>query len=487
MYIGIDLGTSGVKLLLLSEKGEVKRTVVRKYETIMPKPLWTEQDPNQWFEQTMDGLIELVKGYEEKIRAISFSGQMHGMVLLDREDQVIRHAILWNDQRTHFEVETLNQQIGFEKIIEETGNIAVTGLTAPKVLWVYHNEFENFKRISKVMLPKDYLVYKLSGIYATDVSDVSGTLYYDVKNKRYSKVMMDAIHLDVAQMPPVFESSAVIGDLKEEIKDLLKIKHHVKIIIGGGDQALGAIGVGVVHDGETSLSLGTSGVVLTAMDQFHVDFESQMQAYSHANGKYLMMGVTLNAAGALNWWNDKIFQTNDFDKIFQNAARIHIEDTLYFLPYLSGERAPINDPFAQGVLLGIRQEHKKENIDLAVIEGISFNLKQIFENIKSKGVVTDKIKITGGGAKNDVWVQMLADILDTKVQTILIEEGPALGAGILAMVGDGLYPDVSSACHVVVRISQTFIPKPDKALSYRKKYQKYISIYPIVKQLFVNS
>ncbi len=484
MYIGIDLGTSSVKALLLSSEGQVIKTVSEKYDVLMPKPSWREQDPQDWYKQTLIALKKIVNGFENKIKAISFSGQMHGLVILDKNDNVIRNALLWNDQRTTLEVQRLESEIGFEKILEQTGNIVVTGLTAPKILWVYNNEPENFQKIAKIMLPKDYLAYKLSGVFATDISDVSGTAYYDVANKRYSQVMLRALHITEDQLPAVYESSHQIGLLNEELKKELKIPHDVKIIIGGGDQAVGAIGVGVVLDGDTSISLGTSGVVFKASNIFRIDHDSYMQSYLHANGKYHMIGVTLNTTGVLNWWNQKISNVFDYNAFFKKALEANYQDNLYFLPYLSGERFPVNDPKAQGVFVGLRQEHTKTNLDLAVIEGISFNIKQIFEAVQKIGVKTTSIKVTGGGAKSDYWVQLLADILNIKISTILVEEGPALGAAILAMVGDGLYLSVDEACQKIVKIKKEFFPNQRKVTSFQKKYQGYLKIYPIVKNLF---
>lgn len=484
MYLGIDLGTSGVKILLLTKEGKVLKTVTKGYELLIPKPGWTEQDPNAWFEQTIHGLVEIVQGYESEIKAISFSGQMHGMVLLDNNNNVIRNAILWNDQRTIKEVDYLNNEIGKEKLIEETGNIAITGLTAPKILWVKNNEPENFKQIDKIMLPKDYLAFKLSSVFATDYSDASGTLYLDVKRKEYSTYMLDVLGIKESNLPKLFESYDVIGNLNEEIRNLLDIKQNVKIVIGGSDQSVGAIGVGIVDEGKINISLGTSGVVFTAMNEFKDDKETNMQVYAHGNNNYHMMGVMLNAAGALKWWMEGIFQNKDYDAYFNEIVDLPVEDNLYFLPYLSGERAPVNNPKARGMFTGLRIEHKKANMDLAVVEGISFNLKMIYENIAKKGVDVKSSRVTGGGAKSEVWVQMLANIFNMELETIVIEEGPALGAAILAMVGDGLYPNLTSACEQIIKTKKIFRPNHEKTKLYEDKYQNYKLVYPAVKDVF---
>ncbi|WP_162140273.1 xylulokinase [Haploplasma axanthum] len=478
MYIGIDLGTSGVKILLLSGDNKVVKTVTKGYDLLIPKPEWTEQNPLDWYNQTIVGLKEIIKGYEKDLKAISFSGQMHGMVLLDKNDKVIRNALLWNDQRTIKEVEYLNEVIGKERLIKETGNIALTGLTAPKVLWVKNNEEENYKRIDKVMLPKDYLIYRLSGIFASDTSDTSGTLYYDVENKKYSKYMLDVLGLKENNFPKIFESYEVVGYLTEEVKVQLGVKNDVKIVAGGGDQAVGAVGVGAVYNGMCNISLGTSGVVFSPMEKFASDQKTYLQSYVHSNGKYMMMGVMLNAAGALKWWNEGIFNNYNYENIFDKISKTSSDDDLFFLPYLTGERAPINDPYARGAFVGLRLEHKKEHLDRAVVEGITFNLKAIFEIIKTKNKDLKNVRITGGGAKSPIWGQMIADILNTSVETILVEEGPALGAAILAMVADGKYETVEDACNEIIEVKHIFKPNSKEVLIYEKKYNEYMKVYP---------
>lgn len=482
MYIGIDLGTSGVKTLLLTSDGNVIKSVSKSYELLVPRPFWTEQNPNDWFNQTIKALKELVVGYENKIKAISFSGQMHGLVLLDENDNVVRNALLWNDQRTVEEVNYLTNVIGNEKLMEETGNIALTGLTAPKVLWVYNNEPNNFKKIAKVMLPKDYLIYKLSGVFASDVSDLSGTLYFNPDKKEYSEYILDVIHLKKSQLPKIFESYQIVGNLKEEIKTILKLNNDVKIVAGGGDQAVGAIGVGVVNDSECNISLGTSGVVFTASNTFKKDID--LQSYAHANGKYHMMGVMLNAAGSLKWWLESVNGEENYNEVFEKIEKSNIDNDLYFLPYLTGERAPINDPKAKGLFFGLRIEHRRPDFDRAIVEGITFNLKSIFEVIKNKGINIKKSRVTGGGAKNRVWAQMLADILNVEIETINIEEGPALGAAILAMVADGAYKSIDEACKAVIKPKEVYYPNVNHVKIYEEKYNRFIKIYPSVKDIF---
>jgi len=484
MYIGVDLGTSSVKLILVTTEGVVKRSVTKAYDLLIPKAMWTEQNPYDWYEQTIEGLKELIEGVENDILAISFSGQMHGLVILDENDQVLRNAILWNDQRTIEEVSYLNEKIGVTKLLELTGNIALTGLTAPKLLWVKNHEPEIFNKISKIMLPKDYLAYKLSGVFATDVSDVSGTLYFDVKHKTYSLEMLEILGIKQSQLPKVHESYEKIGKLKQSLKTQLGIKNDIDIIIGGGDQACGAVGIGTVKSGSASVSLGTSGVVFVASKTFKSDPKSFLQSYAHANGKYHVMGVTLNAAGSLNWWSEKIFKNYNYKDFFNKLNLTPINDSLYFLPYLTGERAPINDPQATGLFFGLRVHHRKEHMDRAVIEGVSYSLRQVFEQIKALGINITQLSITGGGAKSPIWLQMIANIFNVEVKTIKIEEGPALGAAILAMVGHGTFRNVEEACDHIIETHEIYHPNEEQVLLYNEKYLKYTKLYPTVKNLY---
>ena len=485
MYIGIDLGTSSVKLLLTSKLGKVIKTVSRKYPLIFPFESWSEQNPNEWYEKTIDGLQELVKGFENEIKGISFSGQMHGMVLLDESDSVIRNAILWNDQRTTKEVDYLNDVIGKDNLMKYTGNIALTGLTIPKVLWVKANEPENFKRIAKVMLPKDYLIYKLTGLFTSDVSDTSGTLYYDVKNKKYSKEMLEIMGLDESCFPNVIESYETVGLLKQEIKQLLDIKQDVNVIAGGGDQAVGAVGLGIVNNNQASISLGTSGVIFVAAEHFTPDNISHLQSYAHANGKYHIMGVMLSAAGAMEWFNSNIIGDEDYDQLFKEIEQIDAKQELYFLPYLMGERSPINDPFAKGAFIGLSMAHTKYDLARSIIEGVTFALKDTLELIRSLGINVENIRITGGGAKSDFWCQLIANIMNVTVTTITTDEGPALGAAILAMVGCGEYETVEKACDSIIKTNNTFVSNPILYEIYQQKYAKFTQIYPSVKHLFL--
>lgn len=484
MYIGIDLGTSGVKTSLVDKEGNLIASETETYELLMPKPLWTEQKPDDWYEAVLRALKKLVKGHEGEISAISFSGQMHGLVILDENDSVIRPAILWNDQRTIAETAFINAEIGIPRLLQETGNIALTGFTAPKILWVRNHEPENFRRIRKIMLPKDYLVFRLSGVFASDVSDISGTLLFDVKKKKYSRLMLDFLGIDEDKLPKVLESWEIAGLLKEKVAKELGISRPVKVVVGGGDQAIGAVGTGSVRNGDISISLGTSGVVFVASDHYAVDEVNFLHSFAHANGRYHLMGVTLAAAGSLKWWRDSFRPQKSYDELFDELARTDVKDTLYYLPYISGERSPINNPLAKGTFSGFTTAHGLEHFSRAVVEGVVFSLRHCYEAVKKLDISSKQIRITGGGAKSDIWCQMIADVFNIAVQRPIITEGSSYGAAIMAMVGDGRFTDVFEACAKVVKVEKEFLPNSENVEIYEYKYQNYLSLYENIKPFF---
>ncbi len=483
MYIGIDLGTSSVKAILMQKNGEIVKTVSADYPLLMPKPKFSEQNPSDWFAMT-DSVLEKLLVDVDTVDGISFSGQMHGLVLLDSNDEVIRPAILWNDQRTESECDYLNNEIGKDFLIANTGNIALTGFTAPKVLWVKNNEPENFKKISKIMLPKDYISYKLSGSFASDVSDSSGTLYFDCQNKCWSKNMLELLGITESQLPKVYESYEVVGELKPELVAKYKLKNVPKIIIGGGDQAVGAIGTGTVNDGSCSLALGTSGVMFVATDNCFVDKEFGMHSFAHANGGYHLMSVMLNAAGSVAWYFEKVLKRNDFAKITEDIQNIEIDNGLFFLPYLTGERTPINDPNAKGAFIGLQFMHDEATMFRAVLEGVAFAFRDSYEILKDLGVNINRMRVTGGGAANATWVQIIANVLNVDIDYINTTEGGALGACILASVGCGQFANTSEACDEFIKVTKTISPVSEDVVLYDKKYNKFREIYPTIKSLF---
>lgn len=484
LYIGVDLGTSSVKLLLMDEAGDIKSIVTREYPLFFPKPGWSEQNPEDWYTALVDGIKELTRDCDKsKVEGISFSGQMHGMVILDENDNVIRPAILWNDGRTQAECDYLNKEIGREKISSYTANMALTGFTAPKILWVKKHEPENFDKIKKVMLPKDYIAYKLSGVHCTDVSDASGMLLFDVKNKRWSQEMLDLCGLKTNQMAKVFESFEVVGTIKATEAETLGLPKTVKIIAGGGDQAVAAVGTGTVGEGKCSVSLGTSGVVFISTKEFAVDENNSLHAFCHADGKYHFMGVMLSAAASNKWWMDEIIGTKEYAKEQKAITKLG-ENNVYFLPYLMGERTPHNNPNARGTFIGMTMDTTRTDMTQAVLEGVAFALRDSFEITKSLGVDIERIRINGGGAKSPLWCKIIADVLNVKVDKINSEEGPALGAAILASVGCGKYASVEEATSKLIKVIETTDQDPVEVELYDKKYQVFKQLYPSLKEMF---
>ncbi|MCI8599702.1 MAG: xylulokinase [Lachnospiraceae bacterium] len=484
LYIGIDLGTSAVKLLLMDEVGKIQKIVSREYPLYYPKPGWSEQDPADWYTQTLEGLRELLSDCDKsQVAGISFGGQMHGLVILNHEDQVIRPAILWNDGRTARETDYLNQEIGKVKLSQYTANIAFAGFTAPKILWIKNQEPENFACIEKIMLPKDYLAYRLSGTFCTDVSDASGTLLFDVKNKCWSKEMMEICGVKETQLPKIFESYEVVGTLRPKLAAELGLSENVKIAAGAGDNAAAAVGTGTVGDGSCNISLGTSGTIFISSKNFGVDENNALHSFAHADGYYHLMGCMLSAASCNKWWMDEILRTKDYVGE-QTEIKELGKNKVFFLPYLMGERSPHNNPNARGTFMGMTMDTTREDMTQAVLEGVAFALRDSFEVAKALGSHIARTKICGGGAKSPLWRQMIADIFNIKVDIPESEEGPAMGGAMLAAVACGEYESVEEAAWKIVKIVHTVEPIPENAARYEKQYQKFRQIYPAVKELF---
>lgn len=484
LFIGVDLGTSAVKLLLMDENGKIKKTVSREYPLYFPHPGWSEQKPEDWYIQSMDGLKELLKDEKkEEVAGISFGGQMHGLVLLDENDEVIRPALLWNDGRTYEECDYLNNVIGKDKLSEYTANISFTGFTAPKILWVKNKEPENFARIKKIMLPKDYLAYRLSGVHCTDVSDASGMLLFDVKNRTWSKEMCEICSVKPEWLAKVYESYEVVGTLKKEVAEELGIPAAVKVIAGAGDNAAAAVGTGTVGDGRCNISLGTSGTIFISSRKFGVDKNNALHSFDHADGTYHLMGCMLSAASCNKWWMDEILKTKEYAKEQEGIDRLG-ENHVFFLPYLMGERSPHNNPNARGTFTGITMDTTREDMTQAVLEGVAFALRDSLEVAKSLGIPITRTKICGGGAKSPLWCKMIANILNLKVDKIESEEGPALGAAMLAAVGCGVYGSVEEIAEKMVKVVDTIEPDPSIAAKYDEKYAQFKQIYPALKPVF---
>lgn len=484
LYIGVDLGTSAVKLLLMDEKGEIKKIVSREYPLYFPHPGWSEQKPEDWFEQAMDGIKELTAECDkENVAGISFGGQMHGLVALDENDEVIRPAILWNDGRTGEETDYLNQVIGKEKLSEYTANIAFAGFTAPKILWMKKHEPDNFAKIKKIMLPKDYLAYKLSGSFSTDVSDASGMLLMDVKNRCWSKEMLDICGITEEMLPKLYESFEVVGTLKRKIAEALGLSADVKVIAGAGDNAAAAVGTGTVGEGMCNISLGTSGTIFISSKKFGVDEHNALHSFAHADGHYHLMGCMLSAASCNKWWNEEILKTKDFAAEQSRITKLG-ENQVFYLPYLMGERSPHNNPDARAMFIGMSMDTTREDMTQAVLEGVAFGLRDSLEVARSLGIQMERTKICGGGAKSPLWKKIIANVMNMKVDVIESEEGPALGGAMLAAVGCGEYEDVETIAKKLVKVIDTVEPEEELVAKYEERYQKFRKIYPTVKELF---
>ena len=484
LYIGVDLGTSAVKLLMMDSEGKIQKIVSKEYPLYFPHPGWSEQKPEDWFEKSMEGIKELTAECDKsQVAGISFGGQMHGLVALDKDDNVIRPAILWNDGRTGEETDYLNQVIGKEKLSLYTANIAFAGFTAPKILWMKKHEPENFAKISKIMLPKDYLAYKLSGSFCSDVSDASGMLLMDVKNRCWSKEMIEICGITEEQLPKLYESYEVVGTLKPEIAQELGLSADVKVIAGAGDNAAAAVGTGTVGDGMCNISLGTSGTIFISSKNFGVDEHNALHSFAHADGNYHLMGCMLSAASCNKWWNEEILKTTDFAAEQAGIQKLG-ENQVFYLPYLMGERSPHNDPDARATFIGMTMDTTREDMTQAVLEGVSFGLRDSLEVARSLGLKIERTKICGGGAKSPLWKKMIANIMNMKVDVIESEEGPALGGAMLAAVGCGEYPDVETIAAKMVKVVDTVEPDPGLVAKYEERYQKFRKIYPTVKGLF---
>ncbi|HIU75548.1 MAG TPA: xylulokinase, partial [Candidatus Pelethocola excrementipullorum] len=407
-YIGVDLGTSAVKLLLMEGSGEIKNIVSKEYPLFFPHPGWSEQKPEDWWSAVMEGLKELTADVDKSlIGGISFGGQMHGLVTLDQDDNVIRPAILWNDGRTQKQTDYLNQVIGKDKLSQYTANIAFAGFTAPKILWMEEEEPENFGKIAKIMLPKDYIAYKLSGVHCTDYSDASGMLLLDVQHKCWSKEMIEICHIKEEMLPKLFESYDTVGTIKPELAAELGFPETVKIVAGAGDNAAAAVGTGTVGDGKCNISLGTSGTIFISSKNFGVDEFNGLHSFDHADGYYHLMGCMLSAASCNKWWMDDIVGTKEYGEEQKKIGELG-DNHVFFLPYLMGERSPHNNPNARGTFIGMTMDTTRADMTQAVLEGVAFAIRDSFEIAKSLGIKIERTKICGGGAKSPLWKKIIA-------------------------------------------------------------------------------
>ena len=486
LYIGIDLGTSACKLLLADEAGQVRNAVTKEYPLSFPYPGWSEQEPAHWWAAVLGGVPELLVGFDARsVKGIGIGGQMHGLVALDGADQVLRPAILWNDGRTAKEVDYLNNVVGRENLSKLTANIAFAGFTAPKLLWMRSNEPDLYKKIEKLMLPKDYLVYRLTGIHATDYSDASGMLLLDVEHKCWSKEMCEICGVTEKQLPKLYESWEPVGTLLPEVAKAVGLPESIVVCAGAGDNAAAAVGTGTVGAGGCNISLGTSGTIFISSDKFGVDPNNALHSFAHADGGYHLMGCMLSAASCNKWWQDEIIGATDYQA---EQARITPEklgkNHVYFLPYLMGERSPINDTNARGCFIGMTMDTTRADMLQAVLEGVAFAIRDSFEVAKSLGVNIPRSNICGGGSKSPLWKTMLANILGIPLDMVSTEQGPGYGGAILAMVAAGEFASVQEACSALISVADTVEPDPQLAALYEERYQQFKQIYPACKALF---
>jgi len=488
--IGLDVGTSGVKAVLARPDGVILESTTEAYPLLTPKPGWTEQEPEAWWAASSKALKTLVAKAPGRIHGIGLTGQMHGAVFLDADGEVIRPALLWNDQRTAAECIEIEDRVGSARLREITGNPALTGFQAPKILWLRNHEPAAYARLRHVLLPKDFVRFRLTGSFATDASDAAGTLLLDLKERDWSPDILGALDIDADWLPKVHEGPDVTGTISSAGSAATGLEEGLPVVAGGGDNAAAAVGSGVVGAGSGFVSLGTSGVVFVATDHPTIDPEGRLHAFCHAvPGRYHLMAVILAAGGSLSWYRDNLAKLSAdqsgeaYDQIFSRAAAVEPgADDLFYLPYLAGERTPHMDPFARGAFAGLTLAHDDRHMARAVIEGVSFALNDGLALIRALGIAPKTLYAVGGGAKSATWRNWLSAILDTNLQRLEAEEGPAMGASLLAMVGSGVYGDVDEAVASAVR-EKGELDRPDKSLvdRYRFIYQRYTRLYPALK------
>jgi len=489
-FLGIDVSTTNSKALLIEEGGQVIAAASSPHTLQTPKPLWSEQDPHEWWEAVSTSIRSVLeKGGLDGggIAAVGLTGQMHGLVLLDAAGNVLRPAILWNDQRTQKQCDEIHERIGKGKFIQITGNVALPGFTAPKILWVKENEPDVYAKAKQVLLPKDYIRYKLTGEYAMDKADGSGTVLFDLKSRDWSREVLDALEINASWMPHTFEGPEFTGRLTEEAASITGLKAGTPVAAGGGDQAAQAVGVGAVEPGIVALTVGTSGVVFAPTPSALIEPEGRLHAFCHAlPGMWHFMGVMLSAAGSLQWYHDTLASEMSFDELLKEAESVPAgSEGLQFLPYLSGERTPHPDPLARGAFLGLTLRHGRPHMTRAVLEGVSFGLKDSFRLIQNAGLGSiTQVRASGGGIKSALWRQVLASVLEAELVTVNTTEGAAYGAALLAGVGSGAWSDVLSACKTVIKVTGRTLPDPAQVEAYQRSYALYRELYPALKSSF---
>ncbi len=490
--LGIDVSTTGAKALLIDNEGRVVSSATTPLELSTPHPLWSEQRPEDWWQATVNSIRQALGEAHltgDDIAAVGLTGQMHGLVLLDSQGSVLRPAILWNDQRCGEECDQIRARVGRERLIQITGNEALTGFTAPKILWVEKHEPDIYARAKHVLLPKDYIRFRLTATLAMDKADGSGTMLFDLKERSWSTEILHALNISPDWLPPTFEGPEVTGEITREAAATTGLRAGTPVVAGGGDQAAQGVGVGAVEPGIVALTLGTSGVVFAATKSPLVEPLGRLHAFCHAlPNRWHLMGVMLSAAGSLQWYRDFLARETSFDDLVGEASRIPAgSEGLLFLPYLSGERTPHPDPLARGAWVGLTVRHRRGHLTRAVLEGVGFGLKDSFSLMQGVGLGSiEQVRVSGGGAKSLLWRQILADLLQAELVTVNTTEGAAYGAALLAGVASGKWSNVESACRETIKITGTVMPDHKNANTYRQLYQEYEALYPKLKPTFHN-
>jgi xylulokinase len=488
LFLGIDISTTAAKALLMDPQGRIVASAATPLDLQTPRPLWSEQDPHQWWTAAVRSVrtaLAAASAEPGAVAAVGLTGQMHGLVLLDSERNVLRPAILWNDQRTAAQCDEIRERVGGrEALVRLTGNDALTGFTAPKILWVREHEPEVYARARLVLLPKDYVRLRLTGAAAMDKADASGTLLFDVSRREWSREILSALEIPREWMPPTHEGPEVTGVVTEEAARETGLAPGTPVVAGGGDQAAGAVGVGAVRPGIVSVSLGTSGVVFASTDRPLIEPQGRLHAFCHAvPGKWHLMGVTLAAAGSLEWYRNTLAPQDDFDALLAEAegAPPGCGGAL-FLPYLSGERTPHPDPLARGAFVGLTVRHRRADLTRAVLEGVAYSLRDCFTLLRDSGVdMVTQVRVSGGGARSRLWRRILASMLDVELATVNSTEGAAAGAAILAAVGAGAAPSVEALCSGAITVTERDSPDPSWVKAYAKAYPLYRELYPALK------
>jgi len=497
--LGIDVGTSGTKALICDEKGTVLASETVEHPSYHPKPLWSEQQPKDWWQSTVGSINKALAAAGisgKQISAVGLSGQMHGAVFLDKDNKVLRPAILWNDQRTAEECDEMTARVGRDRLLALTCNPALTGFTAPKILWVRKHEPKVYERAGKVLLPKDYIRFRLTGVFATEVSDASGTLLLDVPKRRWSSDVLSALQIDASLLPECFESPEVSGKITSAAAAETGLAEGIPVVGGGGDQAAGAVGNGIVKHGVISATLGTSGVVFAFSDDVQTDPQGRVHTFCHAvPGKWHVMGVMLSAGGSFQWYRNNLADAekeeaqkrgrDPYEVLCEIASKAEPGcQGLFFLPYLTGERTPHADPNARAGWIGLTAYHSKPHVIRSLLEGVTYGMRDSLEIIKGMGVAIEEIRVSGGGARSPFWRQMQADIYRNPVCTINAGEGPAFGVALLGGVGTGVFSSVEEACEATIQVVSTTEVNAADSAAYDRYYPVYRSLYVALKDEF---